>query len=217
MDFAVIFFWAFSCIVIFLCLKSSINNQEKMQSLLFIFLLLTGGYLSSHIFNTGSGKWLFTTIVITFLLYTTFIFLFIFTKAYFFSQHVNKMQKKAKEINYCDFISYSISQHEKCPTYVLYAQSEKTVEICYNIFNVNPVIGKKLYLKTLSNRHIRFTVKNIILLPALNDDFICTLESFYNNSDETKDIIDNYIRKIQGNQQLPWLINNAVPTDTKEK
>nr|ADI47057.1 hypothetical protein ECAGIv1_0052 [Escherichia coli] len=91
------------------------------------------------------------------------------------------------------------------------------MEICYNIFNVNPVIGKKLYLKTLSNRHIRFTVKNIILLPALNDDFICTLESFYNNSDETKDIIDNYIRKIQGNQQLPWLINNAVPTDTKEK
>ena len=173
-----------------------------MQSLLFIFLLLTGGYLSSHIFNTGSGKWLFITIAITFLLNTALIFLFIFTKAYFFSQHVNKMREKAKQTN---------------SLYVLYAPSENTVEICYNIFNVNPVIGKKLYLKTLSNRHIRFTVKNIILLPALNDDFICTLESFYNNSDETKDIIDNYIRKIQGNQQLPWLINNAVPTDTKEK
>lgn len=217
MDFAVIFFWSFACVVIFLCLKSSINNQEKMQSLLFIFLLLTGGYLSSHIFNTGLGKWLFITIAITFLLNTALIFLFIFTKAYFFSQHVNKMREKAKQTNSLDFINCLIKLHKKYPVYVLYAPSENTVEICYNIFNVNPVIGKKLYLKTLSNRHIRFTVKNIILLPALNDDFICTLESFYNNSDETKDIIDNYIRKIQGNQQLPWLINNAVPTDTKEK
>ncbi|MHW63217.1 hypothetical protein D9G53_29160, partial [Escherichia coli] len=105
MDFAVIFFWSFACVVIFLCLKSSINNQEKMQSLLFIFLLLTGGYLSSHIFNTGSGKWLFITIAITFLLNTALIFLFIFTKAYFFSQHVNKMREKAKQTNSLDFIN----------------------------------------------------------------------------------------------------------------
>ena len=48
--------------------------------------------------------------------------------------------------------------------------------------------------------------------------YIKELEIHFDLSeDETKDIIDNYIRKIQDNQQLPWLINNAVPTDTKEK
>ncbi|HGC1241323.1 TPA: hypothetical protein ACIX1M_005171, partial [Escherichia coli] len=88
-----------------------------MQSLLFIFLLLTGGYLSSHIFNTGSGKWLFITIAITFLLNTALIFLFIFTKAYFFSQHVNKMREKAKQTNSLDFINCLIKLHKKYPVY----------------------------------------------------------------------------------------------------
>ncbi len=64
----------------YISVSEIINKQpgKKMQSLLFIFLLLTGGYLSSHIFNTGSGKWLFITIAITFLLNTALIFSFLY-------------------------------------------------------------------------------------------------------------------------------------------
>ena len=94
-------------------------------------------------------------------------------------------------------VEYLVKDHNKKHWYVLYFPENNSIEIGVNLFGSDLVIGKKLHIKTLTERMIYFIPGNTLQDLDLKNSITYTLQEFYNINNQTKALVESYISKIK--------------------
>ncbi len=98
-------------------------------------------------------------------------------------------------------------EHNRYQWYVLYLPSENTIELGVNLFNVDLTIGKKFYVRTLSERSMYFVPSFIPVSIDDSTNIICPLKTFYELSEKTQELVLGYIDAVKHDIKKPWIIS----------
>lgn len=183
------------------------EDSDKFYMLIFIFTLVLTGYVISFFLPYISAKWIVITILVTLLSFISQLTVLFIIKYNLFLHYIDQNVKKLKKYPSFKIVATLIKNQKKYPVYVLYMPSKNTVEVCFNIFNVNLISGNKVYVKTLTNRYVHIIPKYLSTPLTMDDDFICLLNDFYNFNEETKSLLENYLLKIRDNVNEPWILH----------
>lgn len=206
MDRSLLFFY---CLVIALLIYSIFkikNDRYKWQGLTLVFSVVVNCFISSSLFNIFSGYWWLSLIAGSVILIVILVVPTEFIKQYITSKYLKKIIASLKDTTTEEMSHRLISHHNKKQWYVLNSPSNNSIEIGLNIFNTTPIIGKKFYIKTLTQRYIFIIPEYQPNEFSLTNDFICTLPDFYKANPQTQALVENYIDRVKVGEPEPWVV-----------
>lgn len=112
-------------------------------------------------------------------------------------KYVHKKVIQLKHLSPTDMVECLVKDHNKKHWYVLYSPENNSIEIGVNLFGSDPVIGKKLHIKTLSDRMMYFIPGNTFQDINLKNSITYNLQDFYNTNNQTRALVESYISKVK--------------------
>lgn len=187
-----------------------IKDKYKWKSLTLIFSLIICGHLLPLSFPAPRGVWLILTILAAMAFNIVSFVCFGFINLYLIEKYFKSVVKLMKYSSPTNLINKLIEDHHKYQWYVLHIPAEDTLEIGINLYKKDPVIGKKVLIKTLTGRNLNFVPEYITVIKVMESNIICPLQAFYEFNKQTKNLIDSYIASIALGVEKPWLISNMT-------
>ncbi|UGS40989.1 hypothetical protein [Pseudocitrobacter corydidari] len=187
-----------------------IKDKYKWKSLTFTVSLIICGYLLSLSFPTPGGVWLILTILAAMALNIVLFVCFGFINLYLIEKYFKSVVKLMKYSSPTDLINKLIEDHHKYQWYALHIPAEDTLEIGINLDKKDPVIGKKVLIKTLTGRYLNFVPEYITVIKVMESNIICPFQEFYEFNIQTKTLINSYIASITLGVEKSWLISNMT-------
>jgi len=207
MDRSLIFFYFFIGLILLYLAWLFFRDKYKWQSILFNCSAAINFFTSSFFFTPWSAEWWILAATGTFVLLFIIQISYSVIKQYRAKKHCNKIIKEIRNIPSRQIVNALMVEHNRYQWYVLYLPSENTIELGVNLFNVDLTIGKKFYVRTLSERSMYF-VPSFIAVPI--DDstsVICPLKTFYELSEKTQELVLGYIDAVKHDIKKPWIIS----------
>ncbi|MTH48173.1 hypothetical protein [Intestinirhabdus alba] len=206
-------------VIIFYCLGGSalvyfgiklIKDEHRGYSFALIACVITSCIIVSSFSSLSTGIWWVLVIVLTFTMLFVVLFLSVIIKNYLMTRYINSLVTQLKNTPSFNLAEHLIKEHHKYQWYALHFPLENTFELGFNFHGINPVIGKKLYIKTLTGRHLHFIPMQLPQEIDFNSTTLSVLPSFYSFNQRTKALVDDYLLRIKDNHKTPWIINDVV-------
>ncbi|MCE9991890.1 hypothetical protein LZ633_07740 [Enterobacter asburiae] len=207
MDRSLLFFYSFMGFFIIYFGIRFVKDEYKWHSLLFVSSVVASLIISSCFLRPVTGEWLLLVAVLTFVVLFSIALLIVMMKQCSMRRHVRKKITLLQSLSPEDFVKDLIAEHDRKQWYVLYLPSDNKIEIGFNLFDANPVIGKKFDVKTLSGRYFYFIAQCGLQEPGLKNDSLYSLGDFYVIDNQAKKLVHDYLNRIKSGHKNPGIIN----------
>lgn len=207
MDRSLLFFYCLAGFFLTYFLFKLAKDKYKLQSLMFIFSLIISLVIASSFSALSTGLWFLVVIASTFtLLFLSGMFMALL-KQFVMRRYILRCVDNLKRLSATEMVESLINNHNKTQWYVLYFPIDGAMEIGVNLFGDNPIIGKRLYIRTMTKRQMYFIPEDISGTIDLQSNIACTLYEFYTLTPQTKSLIEDYLTRIKNGHLQPWLLN----------
>jgi len=186
------------------------KDKYKWHSIALVVSAIISCAIASSFSLSSTGIWFALVIIFTFtILFITF-FLLGMIKHYSIKRHIHKIISQLKCISSFNLVDNLVVEHNKYQWYVLHLPLDGSIEIGTNLYNTNPIIGKKFYIKTLTNRYVYFIPEYTPKEIDLKSNIVFILQDFYNINHQTRILVDDYILRIKNDHKEPWIISDEI-------
>ncbi|EOW1329789.1 hypothetical protein [Klebsiella aerogenes] len=207
MDRSLLFFYCLCGFFLNYFLFKLAKEKYKLQSLTFIFSFIISLVIASSFPTLSTGEWFLVVIASTFTLLFLLAFSTALLKQFLMRRYILRCVENLKYLTPTEMVESLINSHNKTQWYVLYFPLEDAIEIGVNLFAENPIIGKRLYIRTMTNRQMYFIPEKISSTIDLQSNIACTLYEFYTLTPQTKSLIEDYLTRIKNGHLQPWRLN----------
>ncbi|MGF6192714.1 hypothetical protein [Serratia sp. 2723] len=186
-----------------------VKDKNKWHGIGLILSVIISLVFASSFSSLSTGMWFLLVIVSTFVILFLSAFIITILKHHSMARYVHGRVNQLKNSSPADMVEYLVEDNKK-QWYVLYLPLDGSIEIGVNLFGKAPVVGEKIYIKTLTGRHMHFIPKYILKEIDLKSNIICILQNFYYIDHQTKKLVDDYILRIKTGHKEPWLLNKEI-------
>lgn len=208
MDKSLWFFYGFLFLCALYFFIKYLRSKDKFYGLTFIPIAIISVYISSFFFYLSTGWWMLLVFTIMqvihlFLAFACDIIKFLLAKKYF-----NLVANKIHTTDTQHLTDILIDKQNKRQWYVFYLPLDGVIEIGINLSGMVPVQGKRFYILTLTGRIMSLLVGYRTVPINTENNIISPFSEFYETSQQTRTLVNNYIDGIKGNIENPWVISN---------
>lgn len=175
-----------------------VKDKYKWHSIGFVVSVVISLVFASSFSHISTGVWFLVVIISTVAILFSSLFIIVILKHYLIIKYVHKKVIQLKDLPPTDMVEYLVKDHNKKHWYVLYFPESNSIEIGVNLFGSDLVIGKKLHIKTLTDRMMYFIPGNTSQDINLKNSMIYNLQDFYNINSQTRALVESYISKVKG-------------------
>ncbi|MEQ0263265.1 hypothetical protein ABLV66_00885 [Klebsiella sp. CN_Kp073] len=207
MDRSLLFFYCLCGFLLTYFLFKFAKEKYKLQSLTFIFSFIISLVIASSFSVLSTGEWFLVVIASTVTLLFLLGFFTALLKQFVMYRYILRCVDNLKLLSPAEMVESLINNHNKKQWYVLYFPVEGVIEIGVNLFAENPIVGRRLYIRTMTNRQMYIIPENISSTIDLQSNIACTLYEFYTLAPQTKSLIEDYLNRIKNGYLQPWRLN----------
>ena len=174
-----------------------VKDKYKWYSIGFVVSVIISLVFASSFSRISTGVWFLVVITSTVAILFSSLFIVVMIKHYLMIKYVHKKVSQLKYLSPTDMVDYLVKDHNKKHWYVIHFPEKNSIEIGVNLFGSDLVIGKKLHIKTLTDRLIYFIPGNTFQDVDLKNSIIYNLQDFYNINSQTRALVESYISKVK--------------------